>query len=160
MILCENDNTSKLYLFSFSIAEHFLPTWQHYSTTWLCDCQGYTRRYTGTLQAAHIRFAAPNHLYPRLHLVCSYFIYFDNWLSIYNRAYFLSHYKCYWGNDKLFISNIWTKLCTVTRELEGLIHLYFFISHICLYVSTAREHVSLISTTYSRLNGMSLKIIH
>ena len=60
MVLRKNDNASKLSIY-FSVAEHFLPT----RRTLLdnpCHCQGYNKCHTGTLQVAHIRFAAPCHL--------------------------------------------------------------------------------------------------
>ena len=66
-----------------------------------CVNQGYTERITGTLHVADIRFAAPSHLYHRVHFVCTYFIYWDNMLSLHNHIYFLSHYKCYWGSHRL-----------------------------------------------------------
>ena len=37
---------------------------------------------------SHTYITQPSHLYPRLHLVCTYFIYWDDGLFLYNRAYF------------------------------------------------------------------------
>ena len=99
IVLSENDNSSQLFISSVLLNISFQHK-QHYSKNWPDECQGCANRYTGTLHVVHIRLSAPSHLYTRLHLVGTYFIYCDNWLLLLNLVYFLSHYNCYWRNDK------------------------------------------------------------
>ena len=107
MVLSENDNTLKKK--SFVLLNISFPRGQHYSTTYPCDCQGY-KRYT---RGIHICFTAPTHKHTHIHTSCilwTYFIYWDNWLSLYNPVYFLSHYRFYWDNERLGKSKIWAEL--------------------------------------------------
>ena len=95
MIILQN------YLFSFALQNIFHPTRR-------------TTRQAIRVTPKAILIATPvhyrcsdalllnqSHIYPRLYLECTYFIYWDNLLSLYNLAYFLSHYECYLGNGRL-----------------------------------------------------------
>ena len=93
MILNGNNNASKLFIFLY-IVEHFLQTRATLLDYLPCDREGYTNRYTGTLQVyTHMR-----HCYTVIssHAYISY-----AYFSFIVITDYQSHYKCYWGNFRL-----------------------------------------------------------
>ena len=98
MVHGENDNSSD-YLFSFGIAEHF-PSITYNIIRQPARVTVMVMLYA-TLHTTGfcIRSLHHRYLYPHLHLVCTYFLYWDNLLSLLNLAYFSSHYKCFWANS-------------------------------------------------------------
>ena len=140
MIILQND------LFSFVLLNISFHHGQH---TLLDNLPRVTAKSTlnATLQVAHMRFAAPSHLYPRLHLVCTYFIYWSNWLSLHNLAYFLSHYKYYWSNGRLARRKIWDELWR--KQLWTLICF-----HVALYGQPLARRLSLLA---AKTSGKHLK---
>ena len=107
IITLQNDISSfpHLYWFTFSSLTD--------NTTQQPTCVTAKSMLNATL--AHYRYTltrSRHHRYLslRLHLVCTYLIHCDNWLSLNNYPYLLLHHKCYWGNGRLGRRKIQTEL--------------------------------------------------
>ena len=96
MVLIENYNTSKVSNF-LCIAEHFLPS----QTTPFDTAKGILNATLSHYRNTHTHSLHHRYLSLRLHLVCTYFIYWDHLLSLNYLACFWSHYKCCLENGRL-----------------------------------------------------------